>query len=150
MTLVQMKTGSKKGYQGKVPLIYFLRKSGKQHNKLRVDLQNNFITGDNIYPKNRQVNIVPLEKYTKYSLIQQTTSEGTTFSQTGGSSNKQLPPYYEKYWGNIQCFRCLHKGHPASHCTKQLPILIVINKVMKTNISQVNKIGMPRLARQKV
>jgi len=30
----------------------FLRQSGKQHNKLKVDLQNDFTTGDDRYPKN--------------------------------------------------------------------------------------------------
>jgi hypothetical protein len=30
----------------------FLSQSGKQHNKLKVDLQNGFTTGDDRYPKN--------------------------------------------------------------------------------------------------
>jgi hypothetical protein len=32
----------------------FLQQSGKQHNKLKVDLQNNFTTGDDRYHKNHQ------------------------------------------------------------------------------------------------
>jgi hypothetical protein len=32
----------------------FLRQSGTQHDNLKVDLQNDFTTGDNRYPKNRQ------------------------------------------------------------------------------------------------
>ena len=32
----------------------FLRKSGKQYNKLKVDLQNNFTIYDDWYPNNRQ------------------------------------------------------------------------------------------------
>jgi hypothetical protein len=32
----------------------FLRQSGIQHGNLKVDLQNDFTTGDNRYPKNRQ------------------------------------------------------------------------------------------------
>ena len=73
ISLVQMKTGSKKGYKVKVPLVHLLRKSGKQHNKLKVDLKNYFATGDYWYPKNTQVTLMILYKYTKYSAIQQTT-----------------------------------------------------------------------------
>ena len=36
-----------------------------------------------------------LDKYTNSSLIQHITSEGTTFTQMGGDSNKQFPPYYK-------------------------------------------------------
>ena len=35
-----------------------------------------------------------LDKYTKSSVIQHTTSEGTSFDQRGGDINKQLPPYH--------------------------------------------------------
>ena len=52
----------------------FLQKSGKQHNKLKVDLQNNFTKYYDWYPKNRKVTLMLLEKYTKSSVIQQTTS----------------------------------------------------------------------------
>jgi hypothetical protein len=40
----------------------FLRQSGTQHGKLKVDLQNNFTTGDNRYPKNRQKTLHLLDK----------------------------------------------------------------------------------------
>ena len=69
MTLVQTKTGSKEGYRGKVPLIHFLRQSGNQHTKLKLDLQNKFTTDNNRYLKNRQVTLTLLEKYTKSSVI---------------------------------------------------------------------------------
>ena len=39
-----------------------------------------------------------LDKYTNYSVIQQTTLEGTTFYQRGGASNKHIPPYDKRYW----------------------------------------------------
>ena len=97
----------------------FLRKIGKQHKKLKVDLQNGFTIVDDQYPKNRQGTAMLLDKYTKSSVRQQTTSVGTQFAQRGGASNKQLPPYDKNiYWGDIQCFIYLQKGHPASHCTK--------------------------------
>jgi hypothetical protein len=43
----------------------FLRKSGTQHGNLKVDLQNDFTTGDNLYPKNRQQTLHLLDKYSK-------------------------------------------------------------------------------------
>ena len=41
-----------------------------------------------------------LGKYTKYSVIQNTTSEGTAFAQRGGAGNKQIPQY-DKNMGKI-------------------------------------------------
>ena len=73
MTSVQMKNGGRKVYRGKVSLVYFLRKSVNQHNKLRVDFQNYFTIGDDRYPKNIQGNLIILAKYTKSSVSQQTT-----------------------------------------------------------------------------
>ena len=43
----------------------FLRQSGVQHGNLKVDLQNDFTTGDNRYPKNRQQTLRLLDKYSK-------------------------------------------------------------------------------------
>ena len=63
-----------KDTQERYILYIFLRKSGKQHNKFKVDLQNDFTIGDDRYPNNRQGNLILLEKWTKFSLIQQTTS----------------------------------------------------------------------------
>jgi hypothetical protein len=40
----------------------FLRQSGTQHGNLSVDLQNNFTTGDNRYPKNCQQDLHLLDK----------------------------------------------------------------------------------------
>ena len=40
----------------------FLRKSGKQHNKFKGDLQNKFTTGDYRYPKSIQVNLMIPDK----------------------------------------------------------------------------------------
>ena len=74
MILVQIKNVSKKGQQAKLPLIYFPQNSGKQHNKLKVDLQNNFTKYHDLYPKNIKVTLMLLDKYTKSSVIHQTTS----------------------------------------------------------------------------
>jgi hypothetical protein len=40
----------------------FPRQSGKQHGNLKVDIQNDFTTGDNRYPKNRQLTLHLLDK----------------------------------------------------------------------------------------
>ena len=60
-----------------------------------------------------------LGKYTNSGVSQQTTSQGKKFSQRDGADNKQLPSYDKKYWENMKLFRCLQKGHPASHFTKK-------------------------------
>ena len=69
-----MKNVSKKGQQGNLHLMYFTSKRGKQHNKLKLDLQNNFTKYNEWYPKNIKVTLMLLDKYTKSSVIQQTTS----------------------------------------------------------------------------
>jgi hypothetical protein len=53
----------------------FLRQSGPQHAKLKVDLQNDFTTGDNHYPKTRQQTLHLLDKYSKTAVIKSTNSE---------------------------------------------------------------------------
>jgi hypothetical protein len=69
----------------------FLRQSGNQHNKLKVDLQNDFTTGDDRYPKNRQSTLHLLDKYTKSVIVSPTTStEGTSFAQKGGRAQNTL------------------------------------------------------------
>jgi len=68
----------------------FLRQSGKQHNKLKVDLQNDFTTGDDRYPKNRQATLHLLDKYTKSTTVAiATTSEGTAFTQQVGKGDNK-------------------------------------------------------------
>jgi hypothetical protein len=94
----------------------FLRQSGKQHNKLKVDLQNDFTTGDDRYPKNRQSTLHLLDKYSKSVIVTSTsTSEGTAFTQKGGRGGSN-EPYDKKYWKDKECFKCNKKGHPSSHC----------------------------------
>jgi hypothetical protein len=90
----------------------FLRQSGKQHNKLKVDLQNDFTTGDDRYPKNRQATLHLLDKYSK-STVSNTTSEGTAFAQRGGRTSETFD---QKYWKDKECYHCNKKGHPSTHC----------------------------------
>jgi hypothetical protein len=53
----------------------FLRQSGSQHPKLKFDLQNDFTTGDNHYPKTRQQTLHLLDRYSKIAVIKMTNSE---------------------------------------------------------------------------
>ena len=94
----------------------FLRQSGKQHQKRRVDLQNDFTTGDDRYPKNRQQTLHLLDKYSKSNIVQTNPFEGMAFAQKGGSPNRQDDIYDKKYWKDKEYFNCHKKGHPSTHC----------------------------------
>ena len=48
-----------------------LRQSGTEHGNIKVNLKNDFTTGDNGYPKNCQQNLHILEKYRK-AVVQRT------------------------------------------------------------------------------
>jgi hypothetical protein len=62
----------------------FMRQSGIHHGNLKVDLQNDFTTGDNRYPNNLQQTLYLLDKYSKTVVPKVTKSEGTSFSQRSG------------------------------------------------------------------
>jgi hypothetical protein len=107
----------------------FLRQSGKQHNKLKVDLQNDFTTGDDRYPKNRQATLHLLDKYSKSIVVRDTnSSEGTSFAQRGGKGGNQKgnqkdhddhdghDGYDKNYWKHKECYHCGKKGHPSNKC----------------------------------
>jgi hypothetical protein len=79
----------------------FLRQSGIQHGNLKVDLQNDFTTGDNRYPKNSQQTLHLLDKYSNTVFPRVTQSEGTSFAQKGGRGSGR------RYNGN-------GKGHESS------------------------------------
>ena len=81
-----------------------------------------------------------LEKYTRSSVIQHTNSEGTSFSQWGGASNKQLPPY-DKIIDKYAIIHMHTERSPIITLYKKLPILIVINKVMTKNLSKLNQVN---------
>jgi hypothetical protein len=79
----------------------FLRQSGIQHGNLKVDLQNDFTTGDNRYPNNRQQKMHLLDKYSKTVVPTVTHFKGTSFAQKGGRGSGR------SYNGN-------GKGHESS------------------------------------
>jgi hypothetical protein len=105
-----------------------LRQSGKSHQMLRNDLQNDFTTGDNRYPKTRQQTLHLLDKYSKPTQQTGVQSEGTAFAQRtgkgtgrtnkkGGKGNADQEGDYDKeYWKDKKCYNCQKNGHPASHC----------------------------------
>jgi hypothetical protein len=98
----------------------FLRQSGGQHAKLKVDLQNDFTTGDNHYPKTRQQTLHLLDKYSKTTVSKPTSSEGASFAQGGGGggNDKKKESFDRAYWKGKTCYKCNGKDHPASHCPK--------------------------------
>jgi hypothetical protein len=107
-----------------------LCQSGTQHGNLKVDLQNNFTTGDNLYPKNRQQTLHLLDKYSKTVVGKVTHSEGTSFAQKGGRGGgnqsssdsgkcRDSSTYDKKYSNDKECYKCHKKGHPATYCPKK-------------------------------
>ena len=98
----------------------FLRQSGKQHANLKMDLQNDFTTGDNRYPTDRQKTLHLLDKYSKPATPKTIQSEGASFAQKTGKGKgegkgkgKGAEPYDTKYWKDKMCFKCHEKGHPC-------------------------------------
>jgi hypothetical protein len=101
-----------------------------QHGNLKVDLQKDFTTGDNRYPKNRQQTLHLLDKYSKTVVARVTHSEGTSFAQKSGrgGGNRSIngnekghdsSTYDKKYWKDKECYKCHKKGRPAMHCPKK-------------------------------
>jgi hypothetical protein len=94
-----------------------------------VDLQNEFTTGDNHYPKNRQQKLHLLDKYSKTVILKVTQSEVTSFAQKGGRGSGRSYngngkghasiTYDKEYWNDKECYKCHKMGHPATHCGKK-------------------------------
>jgi hypothetical protein len=92
-----------------------------------VDLQNDFTTGNNRYPKNRQQTLHLLEKYSKAVVAKVTQSEGNSFSQRSGrgrgrggmsGNGKSHDNFDKEYWKDKTCYKCEKKRHPANKCPK--------------------------------
>jgi hypothetical protein len=106
----------------------FLEQSGNQHGNLNVDLQNDFTTGDNRYPKNHQKTLHLLDKYSKTAVAKVTQSEGTSFAQRSGrgggrggrsGNGKSHDNFDKEYWKDKTCYKCEKKGKPANKCPKK-------------------------------
>jgi hypothetical protein len=122
-----VRTDAKECY---ISYAFLRRQSGTQHGNLKVDLQNDFTTGDNRYPKNHQQTLHLLDKYSKTVVPKTTPSEGKSFVQKGGKgkgpaagqgngaekSKGKQKPFDKEYWKDKECFKCHKEGHPATHC----------------------------------
>lgn len=108
-----------------------------------MDLQNDFMTGDNHYPKTRQVTLHLLDKYTKPAIQKQKEFEGSSFTMKGNISkvsnkNKskvkgnEKKDYDKEYWADKECYRCHKKGHPSYACDD--------NDNNKSTASSINKL----------
>ena len=92
----------------------FLRQSGIQYGNLKVDLQNDFTTNYNGYPKNCQKTLHLLDKYSKKVVQKTTQSKGMAFVQSGrghrgrkGRDNRGgrgNEPFDKEYWKDKECF----------------------------------------------
>jgi len=101
-----------------------IRSSGKQHSKLRMDLQNDFTTGDDHYPKNRQAALHLLDKYSKTVVVKPAPNEGNSFAQGGGKGKEgkhggKKEPYDKEFFKDKECRYCKKLGHPADHCFRK-------------------------------
>jgi hypothetical protein len=85
----------------------FLRQIGNQNGNLKMDLQNDFTTGDNGYPKNCQKTLHLLDKYSKTSFAKVNQSEGISFAQRSGGggghggrsgNGKSHDNFDKEYW----------------------------------------------------
>jgi hypothetical protein len=102
----------------------FLRQSGPQHAKLKMDLQNDFTTGENKCPKTRQATLHLLDKHAKTALTKPSSSEGASFAQGAGGGGgggakgkkKNKEAHDKACWKDVTCYACQEKGHPANHC----------------------------------
>jgi hypothetical protein len=93
-----------------------------------MDLQNDYTTGDNRYPKNRQQTLHLLDRYSKTVVPEAAQSEGASFAQKGGrqaqrkfskgnpSASAKVQAFDKEYWKDKTCFKCNTTGHPATHC----------------------------------
>jgi hypothetical protein len=106
----------------------FLQQSENQHGNLKMDLQNDFTTVNNRYPKNHQQTLHLLDKYSKTSFAKVTQSEGTSFAQRSGrgggcggrsGNGKSHDNFDKEYWKDKTCYKCEKKGHPENKCPKK-------------------------------
>jgi hypothetical protein len=95
-----------------------------------MDLQNDFTTGGNRYPKNRQHTLHLLDKYSKTVVPKVTHFEGTSFAHKGGRGSgrsyngngkgHESSTYDKNYWKDKECYKFHKMGNPETHCGKKL------------------------------
>jgi hypothetical protein len=99
----------------------FLCQSGTHHGNLKMDLHNDFTTGDNRYPKNRQQTLYLLDKYRK-TVVARVTQKigrgGGNRVRNGNGKGHDSSTYDKNYWKEKECYKCHKKGNPETHCPK--------------------------------
>ena len=86
-----------------------------------MDLKNDYTTGQDRNPKNRQEVLHLLDKYSKSNVIVSTANgngQGSSFAQRGGDGRFGAS-FDVQYWKAKQCYNCNKKGHPSSHCPEK-------------------------------
>ncbi len=107
--------------------------SGRQHEHLRKELQNDFTKGSDKYPENCSQTLLFLDRYSKSAPVD-SASQGTAFAQKGGrpkngeeKKGSDMPKaimkdFDKEYFKDLPCFKCGKKGHPQSHCPTETQI----------------------------
>ncbi len=101
-----------------------LKTSSNAHNKIRLDLSDDFTKGSN----NNPTTPLLLDKYSKKPAVVNH-SEGTAFAQGGIKKKKQKSKndtdsknvkYNKEFYKDKDCFQCGKKGHPKVACTVKM------------------------------
>ena len=97
--------------------IFFSGREASSTTSQKPNIQNDFNTGNDWYPKTRQDTLHFLDKYRKSAIVSQLTSEGAEFSQKGGNKYqcRYKKTYDKNYRKTKKRFKCDKEGHPASH-----------------------------------
>ena len=101
-----------------------IRQSVKQHNKLKIDLQNNFTIGDDRMTKKSHTTLHLMDRYNKNTVVIQPTSEVVLFYQKGDSNKKKYERYEKEVWKYKKYHNCGKTAQQVSHCrsnSKQTP-----------------------------
>ncbi len=105
-----------------------IKASNSKHNKIKDDLLDDCTKGSGNYPQTRAQALMLMDHYSKTPTAI-TTSEGTTFAQSGKKKkkvgNKEKKPevakdpndFDKEWWKDKECYRCGKKGQPASACS---------------------------------
>ena len=126
------KTEVEKDSEERYLAFLMLRNSGKEHDRLRDDLTNDYAKDNEQYPKTTQQCAYLLQNYSKNKVAVRVTKENwNSFLQAdrgghggrggcGARSNGSGNVHYKKQeWKDKTCHGCGIKGHPKWACQKQ-------------------------------
>jgi hypothetical protein len=106
-----------------------LKTSSNSHEKIKIDLSDDYTKGSDNYPTTPHQTLLLLDKYSKKpTLLAQ--SEGTAFAQNGkkgdgkkkkaGNDDPKKLEFDKEFYKDKECFRCVKKGHPQAACKVKL------------------------------